>query len=108
MKIIYIPSSEEILDFETRIGVELVAYEREKSYQHLSRFYVSFEGAEFKDTISSPFLMAGAGNGNTINEALKDYCSIISNKILVLNSANPQLRTQIQVPSLVHTKILNK
>lgn len=106
MKINYLPSSQEILDFEIEAGVELVVHERETIY--LKRFYVSFEGAEFKDTPTSLFLMAGAGNGNTIDEALKDYCSMISNKVMIINSAIPELRMQIKVPSLVHTRLLNK
>lgn len=98
MKINYI-KEQELLDFEKEIGVELIVDERKKPSKGC-RFYARFEKSEIKE---GDCLRGAFGNGDTINEALMDYCKEISNGLLVLNSYTCN-RREIQVPKLMHTK----
>ena len=88
----------QILDFEKQIGYELVVTER-PAHLHKSRFYVSFEQCEI---IDAGFLNSTSGQGDTINEALLHYCSLISNKVAMFNAYKPE-RIIIQLPTLIHT-----
>ena len=88
----------QILNYEKQIGYELVVTER-PAHLNLSRFYVSFEHCEILD---GGFLNSTSGQGGTINEALVDYCSLISNKVAVFDAYKPE-RTIIKLPNLIHT-----
>ncbi len=96
----------EILDYEKEIGVELVVNER-NSYainNGLKRYYVSFKNSEI---LGFGTLTSLSGNANTIDDALEYYCNEISNKTLVLN-AYTENRKEIQIPTLIHTKLLGE
>ena len=100
-------TTEEILDFEKEIGHELVVNERAiKNGNHfrLSRYFAHFEGAEVMEDRG---LLSVNGNGNTIDEAIKDYCRKVSN-CLVAFGAYTKERKEIQFPKLVHTKLLGQ
>ena len=88
----------QILNYEKQIGYELVVTER-PAHLNLSRFYVSFEHCEILD---GGFLNSTSGQGGTINEALVDYCSLISNKIVVFDAYKPERKT-VQLPTLIHS-----
>lgn len=94
--------TKEITDLEIEIGFELVIVERRPKYQ--DKYYAQFESCDVKGdgVLSSMF-----GNGQTMDQALKDYCSEISCVTLVFN-ANSENRKEIQTPKLIHTKLLNK
>jgi len=95
-------STKEILDFEKEIGFQLVVNEREyRQNYRLPKYYVSFESSWVS---VPPYLEGRTGDGNTIDEALKDYCNKISNVKLVIDK---NTRVEIKVPKLVHTKLLN-
>lgn len=98
-------STKEIIDFEKEIGIELVVNERKiKQGSDLKRLYVSFENS---DVMSNGFLIGKYGDGNTIDEALKDYCKKVSN-CLIAYIPSTKIRREIQFPKLIHTKLLGK
>lgn len=100
-------SVKEILDFEKEIGYELVVNERPihaGSPARLSRYYVQFEKAE---VMEGGCLAGKYGNGNTIDEAIKDYCREVSN-CRVAFGAYTNERKEIQFPKLVHSKLLGQ
>ena len=106
MKINYI-KEKEILDFEKEIGYELEANERSISANSnaiLKRFYVNFPKGEVMEGNS---LIGCSGNGDTIDEALKEFCKLISNKTIAFNAFSKE-RKNIQIPKLVHTKLLGQ
>jgi len=99
--------NKEILDFEKEIFYELVATERAihaGSPVGLSKWSVQFENSEVMD---GGCLASRYGNGNTIDEAIKDYCRIVSNCRIAFGAYTNE-RKEIQFPKLVHTKLLNK
>lgn len=98
----------EILDFEkTETPTELVVKEREtKDFMGriLPSFYASFEGCKVKD---GNLLKSVNGDGNTIDEAIQNYCKEISNQTLIFH-AYTNNREEVLTPKLIHTKLLNK
>jgi len=99
--------NKEILDFEKEIFYELVATERAihaGSPVGLLKWSVQFENSE---VMARGCLANIYGNGNTIDEAVKDYCKIVSNCKIAFNAYSDE-RKEIQFPKLVHTKLLNK
>jgi hypothetical protein len=92
----------EITDYEKLINCELVVAERDDP--SLPRYYVVFEFADIKDGIS---LVGAHGNGNSIDQALSDYCKRISGNTLVIRAFSKE-RREILVPQLIHTKFLFK
>jgi len=96
--------TKEITEFEKEIGIELYIHERSPYRDRLFRYYVNFKDS---DTKQGGILGSTYGNGNTIDEAIKEYCEKISNKILIFNPYSKD-RKEIEVPILVHTKLLNK
>jgi hypothetical protein len=106
MKLNLIPVKE-ILDFEKEIGYELAVNERPihgENKSRISRYYVQFENSE---VMESDFLVSKHGNGNTIDEALKDYCYRISNCRIAFNAGTNE-RKEIQFPKLIHSKLLSQ
>lgn len=100
-------STKEILDFEKEIGYELVVNERDihaGSHVRLSKYYVKFENSE---VMEGGCLIGKCGNGNTIDEALKNYCSEVSNCRIAFDVCTPQ-RKEIQFPKLIHSKFLGR
>lgn len=99
--------TKEILDLEKEIGRELVVNERairalSQAHTSLPRYYVSFEKAEIMENGA---LIGACGNGNTIDEAIRDYCHQISNCRIVFGAYSSE-RKEKQLPKLVHTKLL--
>lgn len=97
--------TKEILDLEQEIGYELIANENPinaKSPARLSKFHISFEKG---DIMEGGCLISDCGRGNTVDEALKDYCKIISCKRLAFDAYTPK-RKEIQFPKLIHTKLV--
>lgn len=99
--------TKEILDLEKEIGYELVVTERpdkDRYSTRLSMFYVSFERSNIIERGCSA---RRSGNGNTIDEALKDYCREVSCCKMVFD-INTNKREDIQFPKLVHTKLIDQ
>ena len=90
--------TKEILDFEQEIGYELVVHER-PIHSGLSPFYACFKGAE---SMEDGCLVGRYGNGNTVDEALSDYCKQISCRRMVFGAYTPE-RKEIQFPYLKHS-----
>lgn len=63
----------------------------------LCKFHASFQDTEISEGC---FLLSQHGNGNTPNQAIKDYGNIISGKLLIVNAGNPEKRREIRVPIL--------
>ncbi len=101
--IINLIKEQEILDFEKQIGYELEITER-PIHSGLNRYYVSFKGGE---SMEDGLLVGHSGNGNTIDDALRDYCKQISCRRMVFG-AYTNSRKEITFPKLVHTKMLNQ
>ena len=101
MKVNWI-TPKEILDLEKELGFELEANERAERLHGLKRFYVLFRNGH---AMESSCLVGYSGSGDTIDEALKDYCNHISGKRMAFN-AYSQNRTEVQLPRLIHTKLL--
>ena len=100
-------TTKEILDFEKEIGYELVVNERTVhagSPARLSKYYVQFENSE---VMGGGCLAGRYGNGNTIDEAIKNYCREISNCRIAFGAYTNE-RKEIQFPKLVHTKLLGQ
>ena len=95
--------TKEILDFETTLGEELTVNERPKGMS-LPKYYVSFDNAE---VMQGGCLVGSFGNGNTIDEALTDYCKEIETKRMALYAYTDK-RREVVCPKLVHTKLLGK
>lgn len=96
-------AKKEITDFEKEIGYELVVKQRSPLTEH-EKYYVSFETGEI---MKGGCLISNTGNGNTIDEALLDYCKHISYKRMAFG-AYTNNRVEIDIPQLIHTKLLNK
>ena len=93
----------EILDYSKELGSDLLAVERQinsSTPAGVDRFYVYFDDGE---VMENGMLLSDHGNGNTINEALKDYANRISGKRLAFY-ATTQNRIEVVMPKLVHTK----
>lgn len=101
MKFNLIPLKE-ITDLIKELNIELVINERAEREANYTgyKYYVSFADSEVKD---GNFLSGTFGDGNTFDEALIDYCKEISEQTLVLNAFS-----QIELPKITHTKLLNK
>jgi hypothetical protein len=100
-------STKEILDFEKEIGFELIVNEREinsSSPARLSKYYVNFEHAE---VMEGGCLVGKHGNGNTIDEAIRDYCREVSNCKVAFGAYTSEGK-EIQFPKLVHSKLLGQ
>ena len=99
--------TKEILDLEKEIGYELEVNERPVSAASAvgtQRFYVYFKEGE---VMQGGCLIGSYGNGNTIDEALKDYAKQISCTRMAFGAYTPN-RKEISFPKLVHTKMLNQ
>jgi len=96
-------STKEILDFEQEIGTELVVNER-KEYGKGCKYYVQFEHSE---VMTGVFLVSSYGNGDTIDEAIENYCVKIQNKRIAINADTPN-RREVVCPKFTHTKKLGR
>jgi len=96
-------STKEILDYEKEIGVELVVNERTPQ-GNLPKYYIEFENGE---VMENKCLCGVTGNGNTIDKALINYCEEISGTRMAFNAYSSS-RREIQLPKLIHTKLLGK
>jgi hypothetical protein len=65
------------------------------------RFSIGFSRAEVS---IGPMLIATHGSGYSVDEALLDYATKISDQKLVINAFSKE-RVKIDVPKLSHTKI---
>ena len=95
--------TKEILDLEKEIGFDLVVNERPKDVR-IPQYYVSFESSE---VMEGGCLISSCGNGNTIDDAIKDYCREIETKRMAFGAYTDN-RKEVVIPKLVHTKLLGK
>jgi hypothetical protein len=94
----------EITDFEKTICREIIVTERGESSIGCQRYFSEFENSE----IMEQGLLVGAyGDGNTIDESLKNLATLVSNKTIAFDAYSSK-RKNISFPKLVHTKLLNK
>ena len=75
-----------LLEFADIIGKQIQILYRPECQRPNKRFYAQFVDGEIKNEYHSPILAGDFGNGDTPNEALKEYASCISGKILVFNA----------------------
>lgn len=65
-----------------------------------SRFTCSFDGAEIIDRMS---LVSMFGEGSTIDNAIRNYCTEIAGRILVFNACSGR-RSEFKVPANIGLK----
>src|SRR5680860_228298 len=91
--------AKEILDFEKELGVELTVNERPEA-DNLPKYHVSFDHVE---VMEGGCLCSPRGDGETIDDALRDYCNEIGNRRIALFEYTDK-RREVVCPKLVHTK----
>lgn len=84
-----------IEEFAEKHDLIMEVYERDKGIA--TPFYARFKGAEIKD---DGMLRSAHGNGYTEEEAINDYASEISEKVLVFGAYITN-RKEIRVPILI-------
>ena len=87
-------------EFADKHGLELEVCERRRDrLPHAGRFYAMFARAEVMDPPG--FLSGVSGDGDTEEEAIRDYAERISEKRLAIYGPAPAYeRTNIDVPRL--------
>ncbi|MCK9596675.1 hypothetical protein M0R19_05785 [Candidatus Pacearchaeota archaeon] len=93
MEVIMIPNVN-ILDFEKQHNLKLIVEERNLPISDPARFFATFENSWVPD--NKGFLVGVYGNGNTIEESIKEYCKKISTKELRIGN------NSIDVPRLFY------
>ena len=89
----------EILDFAKDNNLELVVGQRSLGYELKGqRFHIQFNDSCIKEGNSK---IGVHGNGNTFNEALRDYANQISWRLLLIEIPK---NIEFRLPWLVHTK----
>lgn len=87
----------DIKDFGEQNELEFEVLKR--TDPNLPKYYVHFKKIEVKERN----IYAGvSGNGNTIDQATKDYCKRISNTLLVKCAFDPYERKTIVCPQLTY------
>ena len=86
-----------ISGFAKKHGLIMEVHEREAEMGEWLRFHASFPNAEIK---VGPGLIGSFGDGRTPLEAIKNYATEISGKLLVINAYNKKERREIYVPIL--------
>jgi hypothetical protein len=89
-----------IENFAEKYSLRMQIYER--SNKSLPKYFAYFYGAEISD---GKFLHGVSGDGNTPQEAIANYASNISEKILTFD-AHTEKRREICVPRIISSKIL--
>lgn len=90
--------TKDILEFEKENNLCLEINERDAEMEAYTkcRYYVSFDNAEVKRI---GVLTGASGNGNSVFEAVKEYCNEISKTTLVIGAYTDN-RREIRVPIL--------
>jgi hypothetical protein len=95
-------------DLDNTIDIEVFADKHdlimvvgERRSKELPTYYAYFKYTDFK---GDGVLIGSFGNGETPDEAIDDYISIISNTTLVINGFKDN-RREIKVPTLTKSKI---
>ena len=87
-------------EFANRHGLELVVHERVLDAgllrRKVERYYANFRDVDVK---RGSILLGMSGNGNTPDEAIKDYAGILLGKRLVYRASNPQRRRDFVAPN---------
>ncbi len=75
-----LPKDVTLEEIEEWAGGEVTVKSRKHISSHLEPYYCSIKGLETKDRT---MLVGTSGDGQTIEEAIKDYCAKLSHKELV-------------------------
>ena len=95
----------EILDLEQQYKeLELEVKMRDFRNSKLPLFYAKFKDS---DVVDGNVIRGVYGNGNTIDEAIQDYCKEISGRVLVINRYSDNPKTFF-IPKVKHTKLFGK
>lgn len=89
-----------IEEFADDHNLVMELHERPSEIMHkmdISRYYASFSHAEIK---KGSMLCSAPGNGDTKEDAISAYASIISEQRLIINATKPN-RKEINVPRLI-------
>lgn len=90
----------EFLRFTYTNNLIITVTERSKPYRTGQKFYCQIKKCEYRDGKND--IKGYFGNGDTADEAIKDLCIYISNKILVVFPFT-QKSKDIQLPQLKHS-----
>jgi hypothetical protein len=86
-----------ILDFADLINKQIII---RYYYNQNKRFTAEFSNSEIKE---GNLLIGTYGNGSTPEEAIKNYCEKISNKLIVFNAMS-KVREEYQLKELNYEK----
>lgn len=76
---------------------QLTLQVHERTPDGLPRWFCYFNDIEIKD---GSVLLSGSGKGNTIEEAVKDYCNNLSRKLVVYKATDKEKRKEFRMPLL--------
>ena len=94
----YFIARQTLEEFTAQHHLAMLVYERKDDRpEGLARYYCSLEHIEIKD---DSVLISPSGNGNTVEEAIEDYCRRISGKRLVYRATNPAQRRDFMAPMI--------
>lgn len=102
----------EILDFEKKIGFEIIVIEKSDGYHtyyeaYFDRLMTTIRRKDFEGTPYEKIITTHRVVGYTIDKALKRLAQELSGKRLIYNP-NELNEKVIEFPKLVHTKWLNR
>lgn len=83
-------------EFSKKHDLTMAVYERDITVANpLKKYFCYFKHVEIKD---GPILKSTSGNGNTVNEAIEDYCKELSKKRIVIRASDSEHRTVFFTP----------
>lgn len=88
----------EITDYCEMLGLELSVNER--TDPNLNKYYATINNVDVK---RRSILTGYHGNGENRDEAIKDYCRLLSGEPIVINAFTDK-RVEYICPNLIHTK----
>ena len=87
-------------DFAKRHDLTMAVYERnpvEIPFNNLKKYFCYFK---YLEILEGPILRSTSGDGDTINEAIEEYCKELSNKKIVIKATDPKSRKVLTTPTI--------
>jgi len=91
-----------IQDFAYQDGLVIKVIERVSSHWPYCRWFARFDGFELKE---GSCLVSTFGNGSTVDEAIANYCSLISEKHGVVNAYLGSRKEIYRIPIVHHQTV---
>ena len=91
-----------IQEFANQHGLVMKVHERDTSHWPDARWFARFDQFELKD---GSFLVSTFGNGSTVDEAISNYCELISGKYGVINAYLHSRKEVYKIPIVYHQTV---